>query len=72
MGAYHDGLMNRFAPAPVKLHLAARRHFFDVLTTRHVVVVIPASAVHGPRHEAVAGKTLQMSVEQAPTKVAIP
>jgi site-specific recombinase XerC len=72
VGAYRDGLVGRFTPASVKLHFAALRHFFDVLTTRHVVVVIPASAVRGPRHEAVAGKTLQTSVEQAPTKAAIP
>jgi len=38
----------------------------------HVVVVNPATTVRGPRHEAVAGKTLQTSVEQAPTKAAIP
>ena len=41
-------------------------------TPAHVVVVIPAAVVRGPRDEAVAGKTLQTSLEQAPTKAAIP
>ena len=72
VGAYRDRLVGRFTPASAKRHFAALRHFFDVLTTRHVAVVIPAAAVRGPRHEAVAGKTLQTSVEKAPTKAAIP
>ncbi len=50
VGVYRDGLVDWFAPASVKLHLAALRQFFDVLLTRHVVVVIPAATVRGPRH----------------------
>lgn len=48
-----------------KLHLAAIRAFFDVLVTRHVVVLNPALSVKTERYAAVEGRTPAISVEQA-------
>jgi site-specific recombinase XerD len=48
-----------------KQHLAALRHFFDQLVTRHAVLLNPAASVRGERYQVVEGKTPEISVEQA-------
>jgi len=50
-----------------KLHLAALRAFFDLLVTRHVLILNPAATVRGERYVAVEGKTPEISREQART-----
>jgi site-specific recombinase XerD len=63
VGAYLDGL--DYAPATKKLHLSALRHFFDMLVTRHVVVLNPAASVRAERLQVVEGKTPEISIPQA-------
>ena len=48
-----------------KLHLSALRAFFDLLVTRHIMLVNPASSVHGLKYEVVKGKTHEVSIEHA-------
>ena len=48
-----------------KVELAALRHFFDQLVTRHAVVLNPAASVRGERLVVVEGKTPEITVEQA-------
>ena len=48
-----------------KLHLAALRRFFDELVMRHVVILNPALSVRTERHQAVEGKTPEISIQQA-------
>jgi site-specific recombinase XerD len=48
-----------------KLHLAAVRRFFDVLVTRHVVLLNPALSVRGERYQVIEGKTPEITAEQA-------
>lgn len=47
-----------------KLHLSALRAFFDVLVTRHVVVLNPAASVRGERYSVVEGKTPEIMPDQ--------
>lgn len=47
-----------------KQHLAALRAFFDVLVTRHVVVLNPAASVRGERYSVVEGKTPEITPGQ--------
>jgi len=63
VGLYLDSLV--YASATKKLHLAALRHFFDTLVTRHVVVLNPAASVRGERLQVIEGKTPEIGVEQA-------
>lgn len=63
VAVYLDGLP--CAPSTKKLHLAAIRHFFDTLVTRHVVVLNPAASVRGERLQVIEGKTPEISIEQA-------
>jgi len=63
VGCYLDELP--YAPATKKLHLAAIRHFFDTLVTRHVIVLNPAHSVRGERLQVVEGKTPEITVHQA-------
>ena len=63
VGLYLDALV--CAPSTKKLHLAALRHFFDTLVTRHVVVLNPAASVRSERLQVIEGKTPEIGVEQA-------
>ena len=45
--------------------LAALRHFFDALVTRHAVALNPFSSVRGKKHSVVDGKTPELSPGQA-------
>lgn len=63
VGTYLDGL--NYAPATKKLQLSAIRHFFDVLVTRHVVVLNPALSVRGERLQLIEGKTPEITIPQA-------
>lgn len=47
-----------------KLALSALRHFFDVLVTRHAVVINPFQSVRPPRGESREGKTPEITVAQ--------
>ncbi|MBA4067191.1 MAG: integrase [Isosphaera sp.] len=47
-----------------KAELAALRRFFDVLVTRHVVVLNPAASVRGERYRAVEGLTPEITPDQ--------
>ena len=47
------------------LALAALRHFFDALVTRHAVALNPFSSVRGKKHSVVDGKTPELSPVQA-------
>ena len=47
-----------------KVALAALRRFFDVLVTRHAVVLNPFLSVRGPRQDTRRGKTPEITVEQ--------
>jgi site-specific recombinase XerD len=48
-----------------KQHLAALRHFFDQLVTRHAVILNPAACVRSERYQVVEGKTPEITVAQA-------
>src|ERR1700722_4422709 len=45
--------------------VAALRHFFDVMVTRHAVVLNPFASVRGVKYSAVDGKTAEITVSQA-------
>ena len=45
--------------------LAALRHFFDALVTRHAVVLNPFHSVRGIQHQVIDGKTPEISLSQA-------
>jgi site-specific recombinase XerD len=60
VGDYLDAL--DYATATKKLHLAAIRHFFDTLVTRHAVVLNPAASVRAERLQVIEGKTPEISV----------
>lgn len=54
VGQYLDGLRKENTPvATRKQHLAALRHFFDGLVTRHAMLLNPALSVRGERYEVV-------------------
>lgn len=48
-----------------KLCLAALRHFFDILVTRHVIVLNPALSVRTDRYSVLEGKTSEITPAQA-------
>lgn len=64
VGQYFDGIPTLSVPTR-KQHLAALRHFFDGLVTRHVIILNPALSVRGERYEAVEGKTPEITIDQA-------
>ena len=45
--------------------LAALRHFFDALVTRHVVPLNSFASVGGQRHSVAEGKTAELSIDKA-------
>ena len=63
VGQYLDSLPD--AISSKKLYLAAIRHLFDILVTRHAVVLNPAASVRGARHQVIEGKTPEITIEQA-------
>jgi site-specific recombinase XerD len=65
VGAYFD--QHPGSLPTKKLHLAALRAFFDLLVTRHVLILNPAATVRGERYVAVEGKTPEITREQART-----
>ncbi len=50
-----------------KRHLAALRHFFDQLVSRHAVILNPAASVRAQRYQVVEGKTPEISVPHRST-----
>ena len=63
VGQYLDSLPD--AISSKKLYLAAIRHLFDILVTRHAVVLNPAASVRGERYQVIEGKTPEITIEQA-------
>ena len=45
--------------------LAALRHFFDALVTRHAVALNPFASVRGKKHAVIDGKTPELAIQQA-------
>ncbi len=71
VGIYIDGLKKeRTSVATRKQYLAALRHFFDGLVTRHVILLNPALSVRGERYQVVEGKTPEITVQGARTLLA--
>jgi site-specific recombinase XerD len=61
-----DGLRNEnTSVATRKQHLAAIRHYFDGLVTRHAIILNPALSVRGERYQVVEGKTPEITVTGA-------
>jgi integrase/recombinase XerD len=66
VGIYIDGLKKEHTSVSTrKQHLAALRHFFDGLVTRHAIILNPALSVRGERYQVVEGKTPEISVQGA-------
>lgn len=66
VGQYFDGLRKKnLSVATRKQHLAALRHFFDGLVTRHAIILNPALSVRGDRYQVVEGKTPEITVQHA-------
>jgi site-specific recombinase XerD len=62
-GEYMTGLVGA---APTRNQaLAALRHFFDALVTRHAVALNSFASVRGQKHSVTEGKTAEISVDQA-------
>jgi len=65
VGQYFDGLRKKSTSiATRKQHLAALRHFFDGLVTRHAMILNPALSVRGERYHAVEGKTPEITIKE--------
>src|SRR3954452_25583971 len=67
LGQYLVGLGG--SPAKRNLHLSALRGFFDRLVQRHVVLLNPAASVSGVKEQVIEGKTPEITVEQARTRL---
>ena len=65
VGEYLDAMSH--SAATKKLHLAALRHCFDALVSRHAVMLNPAASVRGPRLQVVEGKTPEIGIRPART-----
>lgn len=63
VGRYFDE--QRGSVATRKQQLAALRHFFDAMVTRHAVILNPALSVRGERYSVLEGKTPEITREQA-------
>jgi len=48
-----------------KLELAALRRFFDILVSRHAIMLNPAASVRGERYHVIEGKTPEITKKQA-------
>ncbi len=55
---------NRSVPTK-KLDLAALRRFFDILVSRHAIMLNPAASVRGERYHVIEGKTPEITKKQA-------
>jgi integrase/recombinase XerD len=64
VGHYFDQLDALSAPSK-KLHMSAIRGFFNVLVTRHLILLNPALSVRTERFSVLEGKTPEISVDQA-------
>jgi integrase/recombinase XerD len=62
VGRYLDGLPD--APSSKKVYLAAIRRLFDLLVTRHAVVLNPATSVRGDRLTVIEGRTPEITAQQ--------
>jgi hypothetical protein len=68
VGIYIDGLREQNTSVSTrKQHLAALRHYFDGLVTRHAILLNPALSVRGERYQVVEGKTPEITVDGART-----
>jgi len=68
VGQYMDELgKENTSVSTRKQHLAALRHYFDGLVTRHAILLTPALSVRGERYEVVEGKTPEITVDGAKT-----
>ncbi len=66
VGLYLDWLRKESTSvATRKQHLAAIRHFFDGLVTRHAIILNPALSVRGERYQVMEGKTPEITVKDA-------
>lgn len=66
VGQYLDRLRKKnTSVATRKQHLAAIRHFFDGLVTRHAILLNPALSVRGERYEVLEGKTPEITIQGA-------
>jgi site-specific recombinase XerD len=71
VGQYFDELRKKSTSiATRKQHLAALRHFFDGLVTRHAMILNPALSVRGERYQVVEGRTPEISVKDVRTLLA--
>jgi integrase/recombinase XerD len=69
VGQYFDGLRKKnLSIATRKQHLAAVRHFFDGMVTRHAVILNPALSVRGERYGAQARETGSRAKPAQPEK----
>lgn len=68
VGIYIDGMRaENTSVSTRKQHLAALRHYFDGLVTRHAILLNPALSVRGERYQVVEGKTPEITVQGART-----
>jgi len=66
VGLYFDDLRKKgLSIATRKQKLAALRHFFDGMVTRHAIILNPALSVREERYEVIEGKTPEISVQHA-------
>lgn len=63
IGCFMDGLNTSIASK--KQSLAAWRHFFDGMVSRHAIALNPALSVRSERYNVVEGKTPEITVKQA-------
>lgn len=63
VGRYFDEHTGSIATR--KQHLAALRHFFDAMVSRHAIVLNPALSVRGERYSVLEGKTPEITRVQA-------
>ncbi len=62
VGKYLEELAATTSIPTRKLHLAALRHFFDAMVTRHAIALNPALSVRGERYKVIEGKTPEIPI----------